>query len=46
MSVASPRRDWCVFSAKTAQTIKYITEVSLAQSAMALAFMVEERFIR
>jgi hypothetical protein len=46
MSAVSLPRDWCVFFVKLAQTIKYKTAVGLAQPAMALAFMVEQRFIK
>jgi hypothetical protein len=46
MSVASLRKDWSVFSVKLAQTIKHKAKLSCAQPVMALAFMVDQRFIK
>jgi hypothetical protein len=46
MSAASLRRDWPVFFALLVQAIKRKTKLSYAQSVIALAIMVEERFIK
>jgi hypothetical protein len=46
MSAVSLRRDWYVFSVKLVQAIKRIIKMNCARSAMALAFMVEQQFIK